>query len=92
MSDFKTYKSNTKRGGKELIIQWQGQSKSVTQWAELFGVSKTTLINRISKGWPPEKIMQGRVARTGPAGECKPRYRDYQRPEGDSPMRHARWI
>lgn len=38
-------------------ITYNNQTKTLTDWAKEFGIKRTTLSNRIRKGWPIEKAF-----------------------------------
>ena len=50
-------------GGCQCRITWQGIDDSTVGWAKRLDVALSTLWNRVSKGWPPEKIMQPRLTK-----------------------------
>ena len=89
MSDFRLQKDKHPRGGVIQSIHWQGRTQRVSNWADEMGISKTTLYNRIRKGWPPEKVMQGRlVAPRANQPQPKVSHETGARFE----QRHARWV
>ena len=46
---------NNKRSNRVII--YNGQSHTVTEWAELCGISKTTLKERLNSGWTVEDAL-----------------------------------
>lgn len=51
---------------KSIFLEWNGQRKSVHQWAEELGVSASTLKNRYYLGWSVEEILTLSVSRRKP--------------------------
>lgn len=41
---------------KDKLIEYKGESKTLAQWAEQFGLHITTMIERVWRKWPMEKI------------------------------------
>jgi hypothetical protein len=41
-------------------LTFNGQTKSVTEWANELGISQTALSNRLSRGWPLERALSSR--------------------------------
>lgn len=39
------------------FIEFQGEKRTVSQWAEKLGIKKCTLLSRIRKGWSVEKVI-----------------------------------
>lgn len=91
MSDFRMRKQSLSTGGVIQSIHWQGRWQTVGQWADELGISKTTLYNRIGKGWPPERVMQGRLVAKR-EGQPRKRSVGYQESGGRFEQRHARWV
>lgn len=50
------------------LISYAGETHTVTEWAEITGISRNTLFARIRLGWPSEKIIE-----TPPAQKYRPR-------------------
>ena len=46
---------NNKRNNRRLI--WNGETKTVTEWAEIVGIKKTTIKERLNAGWPVGKAL-----------------------------------
>lgn len=40
-----------------VFIEYNGVKKHVSQWARDLGISHTAILNRLAKGWTPEKII-----------------------------------
>lgn len=53
-ADGKT-QSNNKRN--TIFISYRGKTKSLVEWCEELGLNKSTIRNRIHKGWDPEKAF-----------------------------------
>lgn len=47
--------SNNRKSNK--ILEFEGESKTVAEWARHLGVSRFTLYNRIKLGWTPEEVL-----------------------------------
>lgn len=45
---------NTRRN---VVIEYQGQSRCASEWAVLIGVSVTTIYARLRNGWPTEQVL-----------------------------------
>lgn len=39
------------------ILKHRGRSHNVTEWAEILGIPRTTLYNRLRRGWDTEKAL-----------------------------------
>lgn len=50
--------NNNKRTN--IIINFDGQSKNITQWANELSIKRQTLAWRINKGWPTKKALKRR--------------------------------
>ena len=46
-------------------LTFNGQTKSVTEWANELGISQTALSNRLSRGWPLERALSDRKWKQG---------------------------
>lgn len=53
-ADAKTQASNRRSNRK---ITFQGETLTLTQWAERFGMSRQGLSDRLSRGWPVERAL-----------------------------------
>lgn len=47
------------------VLEYGGEKLTVSQWAEKLGVPRSTLMNRIKRGWDIEKVLKTPVANTG---------------------------
>jgi len=52
-----TRKEQQRNRRANVILTVGGVSRCVSEWAEVLGVSRSTLQNRIRLGWPHEKII-----------------------------------
>lgn len=52
-----------------ILIEFRGETKTLTQWAEHLKIDPRTLYFRV-KRWPLERAMTEKVAKVG-AGSCK---------------------
>ena len=39
------------------IIEYQGERRCISEWAEILGMSKNTIRRRVLSGWPTEAIL-----------------------------------
>lgn len=39
------------------FVEWNGESRTVSEWAEILQVNKSLIISRLNRGWPIEKTM-----------------------------------
>lgn len=52
------------------LVTWNGETKTVTQWAEEIGIRANTIIYRLRRGWPIECVFSADTSkRTGPKAE-----------------------
>jgi hypothetical protein len=49
----------------EHPLTFNGQTKSMTEWANELGISKTGLSQRLSRGWPLERALSDRKWKQG---------------------------
>lgn len=42
---------------KNIVLEWQGQRKSIAQWAVTLGIHVDALYSRKKLGWPTERIL-----------------------------------
>ena len=54
-----THKEQMRNTRKNHLIEFNGETKCLTEWAELFNIDVRKLHNRIKKGWPIEKALKG---------------------------------
>ena len=40
------------------MIEYQGEEKTISQWAEIIGINRDTLKTRIYNGWSIEKALE----------------------------------
>lgn len=43
--------------GKQRIIEYNGESRSISEWADAIGVKPQTLVSRLRLGWPIERAL-----------------------------------
>lgn len=41
----------------ERLIEYRGEVHNLSQWSQITGIGKTTLCERLKKGWSPERIL-----------------------------------
>ena len=51
----KTQNNNTR---KNRVIYYGGQSHSVSEWAEIMGINRSTLNSRLNKGFPLQEVFE----------------------------------
>lgn len=49
------HQANNRRN--TLFIEYRGERHTVSEWAEILGINRSTLNNRICRGWPAEKAL-----------------------------------
>lgn len=52
-----TSKQNCRNRRSNVFIEYQGQRKSIAEWAELAGLERKTLEYRLRAGWPAERAL-----------------------------------
>jgi hypothetical protein len=57
-----TAKANLNNKRTSHKIEWQGETLTVSQWAERLGINQRTLFNRLGRGWPLERAMTAPIA------------------------------
>jgi hypothetical protein len=55
---FVTPKVNSNKRTTSKIIEYNGESKTVSEWADYFGISLKNLYQRMSRGWSFEKCVK----------------------------------
>lgn len=55
---WETSKSQNNNTRKNRIINYNGQSHSVSKWAEITGIKRSTLTTRLNKGLPLQKVFE----------------------------------
>jgi hypothetical protein len=69
LSDRASTRAHPESGWLQNLFHWMagrhpltfnGQTKSVTEWANELGISQTALSNRLSRGWPLERALSSR--------------------------------
>ena len=53
-ADIKTQQRNLKSN---VFVEFQGQRRCVSEWAEIYGLNKTLLCWRVRNGWPVEEAL-----------------------------------
>lgn len=52
-----TYKKQANNKRNNRYIEYQGQVKTMTEWAELYNIKLATLWSRLNRGWSIEKAL-----------------------------------
>lgn len=58
----------TLRARQSHHITWNGRTQSLPEWAEEIGISRQAFKNRLSAGWPIDRVMTEPRGRSGPKG------------------------
>lgn len=40
-----------------IVIEWNGEAHTISEWAEITGISRSTLNNRHWRGWDAERML-----------------------------------
>ena len=54
---FATMKTQQRNRRNNRLMEFQGETRCVSEWAEIFGISVSTLFNRLYRGWSVEKSL-----------------------------------
>ena len=52
-----TVKDQQRNRSNNRLIEWNGAIKTMTEWAEIMGIKKTTLKERLNSGWDVGKAL-----------------------------------
>jgi hypothetical protein len=52
-----TAKQNLNNRRDNRIIEFEGNSRTIAQWADALGMNYRTLNNRLNRGWPVERAL-----------------------------------
>lgn len=52
-----TYKEQNNNRRNNHLVEYQGQTKTVTQWAEYYNIKPKLLFNRLRRGWEIERAL-----------------------------------
>jgi hypothetical protein len=52
-----TWEESNRNTSRNRLLTINGEQKTATEWARLAGLNPATVLGRISKGWPPEKVL-----------------------------------
>ena len=52
-----TYKEQANNTRNNRYITYNGETKTISQWADVIGIKKGTLWNRMERGWDIEKAL-----------------------------------
>lgn len=42
-----------------VYIEYRGERHTITEWADILGINRSTLNNRVYRGWESERIFKG---------------------------------
>lgn len=59
-----TRKENMNNTSKNVMLEHEGEVKTLSQWSEIVGTSEKLISARLKKGWNPEEALFGRVRNT----------------------------
>lgn len=48
------------------LVEWHGETKTISEWARNIGIPVATLCNRIKNGWSVERALTRKSHETGP--------------------------
>jgi hypothetical protein len=60
-----TRKEQANNRSSNVIISYDGEQHNLTEWSEIKGISRSTLINRHSRGMNPPELFEKKVAFKG---------------------------
>lgn len=52
-----TKKQQARNRRSNILLSYNGLTKTLTEWAEEFGIKYATVRARLTKGWPPEQLF-----------------------------------
>lgn len=52
-----TASQNNRNTRRNRIIEYAGQSRDLAEWTELLGLARTTIHNRLNRGWPVARAL-----------------------------------
>lgn len=55
-----TMKEQANNTRKNVVIKYNGEEKTISQWADELGINRNTLSNRIKRGWSVERAFETR--------------------------------
>ena len=44
------------------MVTFRGETRHLFEWAEMFGINRSTIACRFHKGWPIDKVMAPRIS------------------------------
>lgn len=47
------------------LLEYSGETKSLLEWSEHFGIRISTVQMRVARGWVPERVFDTKIRRTG---------------------------
>jgi hypothetical protein len=56
-----TRTEQTRNQRSNVLITFEGKTLPLSEWAEVFGVPRARLNNRLRKGWPIERILSSKL-------------------------------
>lgn len=48
---------NNNRGNYNILVEFQGEIKTASQWANIYGLNASTVIGRINRGWSIHNVL-----------------------------------
>lgn len=55
-----THKEQARNKRNNHYLTYNGQTKCLGEWCEIYGIPRTTLWNRVHRGWTPKECLFGR--------------------------------
>lgn len=71
-----TRKEQNRNSSRNRVIEFDGQSKCLTEWAEATGINVRTIMTRLNKGWAVEKALTMTVRPHKPRRQFTKTYRN----------------
>lgn len=60
-----TAKEQSNNTSRNVFLTFNGKTQTIAQWAEEIGMSKSTLLHRVDRGWSAEKALTKKIGKNG---------------------------